>query len=130
MADRACVALLRQGEVLMVRQTYRGAMIWTFPGGGIVGNETPAAAAIREVNEETGLDVAIVALLTKRSRVGGKGMYYCYLGTIIAGEAVLGSDPELPLFAQELHEVRWFPLASVRIHPEIDPIWHRLVAVV
>ncbi|HYV33731.1 MAG TPA: NUDIX hydrolase [Candidatus Limnocylindria bacterium] len=36
-----------------------------FPGGGIEHGETPEAAVIREVKEETGLDVEIVRLLPK-----------------------------------------------------------------
>jgi 8-oxo-dGTP diphosphatase len=38
---------------------------WEFPGGGIELNETPEKALLREVKEETGLNVEIVRLLPK-----------------------------------------------------------------
>ncbi|MBC8232939.1 NUDIX hydrolase [bacterium] len=41
MSDRACVAILNEGKILMVRQTYRGRTFWTFPGGSIEPDETP-----------------------------------------------------------------------------------------
>jgi 8-oxo-dGTP diphosphatase len=128
MADRACVALLHHQHILLVRQTYRGSTFWTFPGGGIGAGETPVAAAIREVKEETGLDIAIRGSLAQRPRTSGTGMYYCYLGYPIGGQALLGCDPELPLTAQELHELRWFAIATMQTHPEIQAIWAELLA--
>lgn len=44
------------GRVLCVRQNY-GDRLWTTPGGRLENDETPVAAVVREVKEETGLDV-------------------------------------------------------------------------
>lgn len=49
------------GEILLQR---RGdSNMWGFPGGAIELGETPEAAAIREVKEETGLDVEVGELI-------------------------------------------------------------------
>ncbi|MBX3015756.1 MAG: NUDIX hydrolase [Caldilineaceae bacterium] len=126
MADRACIALYDEGRILMVRQRYRGTIHWTFPGGGIEPGETPRDAAIREVAEETGLVVILHELLAQCPRTNGQGTYYCYRGTISQGEVQLGSDPELGECTQELLEVRWQPLTTMRTHPEVALIWEQL----
>lgn len=128
MADRACMAILRNGCILLVHQTYRGNTLWTFPGGGIEPGERPEETAVREVKEETGLIVKVKELLYQSARQVGEGTYYCYLGEIIGGEFALGSDPELPPLEQELHEVRWFPVQQVKDHSEVSRIWDKLAS--
>src|SRR5215212_9438934 len=58
-------ALVEQdGRVLLVRRAiepYQGA--WDIPGGFLEEWEHPATGAIREVQEETGLEIALTALL-------------------------------------------------------------------
>ncbi|HET9411743.1 MAG TPA: NUDIX hydrolase [Candidatus Saccharimonadales bacterium] len=44
------------GEILLVR-SWLGHQSWSLPGGGIGRSESPAQAAIRELQEETGLTV-------------------------------------------------------------------------
>src|SRR5215218_9650751 len=51
------------GRVLLLRHTYKGRYAWGLPGGGMGRGETPAAAMVREVREEAGLDVTISRLL-------------------------------------------------------------------
>jgi 8-oxo-dGTP diphosphatase len=125
--DRACVAVWDNGRLLMVRQAYRSAIIWTFPGGGIEPGESPERAAVREAQEEVRLDVQLIRLLSRRPRTGGTGVYYCYLGRIVGGELALGTDPELPSDDQQLLACQWFPLDLVRDHPEVAAILPALV---
>ena len=126
MADRACVVILEERQLLMVRQTYRGKTLWTFPGGSIEPGETPEQAAIREAKEEVSLDIEVARLLCRAPRTTATGVYYWYLARVTGGKPCLGHDPELPVAAQELHEVRWLPLDDLRMHPEVARIWEVL----
>jgi ADP-ribose pyrophosphatase YjhB (NUDIX family) len=49
------------GAILLIERTDNG--LWTIPGGGMEVGETIAQTAIREVKEETGLDVAVERLV-------------------------------------------------------------------
>src|SRR3989304_2211891 len=50
-----------QAQVLLIRDPYEN---WGLPKGHIEGGETPEQAAVREVEEETGLaDVSVIAPL-------------------------------------------------------------------
>ena len=126
MADRACMAIIENDQILLVLQTYRGTPVWTLPGGGIEAGETPADAAVRETKEEVHLDVKALRLLYQGPRLYGEGMYYCYLGQIVSGHARLGHDPELPDAAQVLHKVRWFAVQEMQDHPEVSRVLKRV----
>lgn len=48
------------GGVLLVRNSYGRTDLWVLPGGGIGWRETPAAAAARELQEETGCSCPVL----------------------------------------------------------------------
>ncbi|MEI7482511.1 MAG: NUDIX hydrolase [Elusimicrobiota bacterium] len=58
--------ILEDGRVLLILMlNLTGSKVWTFPKGHIEPGETPEAAALREVAEETGFDCAITRDLCK-----------------------------------------------------------------
>lgn len=57
----SAVVLDPAGRVLMHRRADSG--LWSLPGGGVEVGEGAAAALVREVKEETGLDVAVEQLI-------------------------------------------------------------------
>lgn len=126
MANRSCVAIMDEGRILMVRQWYKGELLWTLPGGSIEEGETPAEAAKREALEETGLTVETGDLVAERYLERIKGMYYCFVAKSVEGEAALGTDPELKEDRQELKELRWFRLEDLLAHKEMSPIIEKL----
>ncbi len=127
MEDRACIAFIEDGQILMVQQLDGGRMVWTFPGGGIRNGESPREAAVREAREEVNVYAKVGRILYRGPRSTTKGEYYCFEGRIVRGEVSLGKDPELPDDAQELQDVRWFPITEVRDHFEVSRILGSIV---
>jgi 8-oxo-dGTP pyrophosphatase MutT (NUDIX family) len=84
--DSARVVVLdAQGRVLLL-ETYddvRDATFWITPGGGIEPGETLLEAALRELREETGLDLAPDALLGPVAVSRGQ---WQFRGTPLVGE--------------------------------------------
>jgi 8-oxo-dGTP diphosphatase len=66
----ASAAIFRDGKVLLVRRARKPALdIWTLPGGGVEAGETLHQAVRREVMEETGVTIEVVALAGHREMI-------------------------------------------------------------
>ncbi|NDD58869.1 MAG: NUDIX domain-containing protein [Chlamydiae bacterium] len=87
-------------QVLLIKR--RDIPIWVLPGGGIDPGETPEMAIVREVKEETGLDVEIVRQIAEYTPVHSwTSTSYVYECIPIAGKLCKG---------EETREVHYFPL--------------------
>ena len=51
---------------MVKRAKQEGNLLWAFPGGKVEDGETGEEACIREVYEETGVNVSILSLLGER----------------------------------------------------------------
>ena len=78
------VILNENKEVLMIHRTDHD--LWEIPGGKWEENETPWQAAIREVEEETGLKVEVKKLVSLGSRPERQDLVFTFLCEIIGGE--------------------------------------------
>jgi ADP-ribose pyrophosphatase YjhB (NUDIX family) len=54
---RVAAIVLRSDEILLVRHEKAGKAYWLLPGGGVDFGESIGEALVREVREETGLEV-------------------------------------------------------------------------
>ena len=101
------------GDVLLVRHAYRGG--WGLPGGLIERGEQPAAAVVREVAEEVGLQIELLGLPTivvdTRAR---------RVDVVFRCRAAPGVDPRSATArSSEIVEARWWPTDGLpRLQPE------------
>ena len=123
-------AIYQDHLILLITHRHHdtGLSYWVVPGGGREDDETEEECVMREMNEETHLDVRIERLLIHEP-AHPDGIYKfrkTYLCTPIAGEAALGYEPEPDASAAyAIAKVRWFDLrepASWDADLRADPI--------
>ena len=124
------VVLNERRQVLFVRHNHRSAgrceRFWVVPGGSLMPGETSRDAAIREVLEETGIDVELRRLLwhvEELDRTGTLRWQSYFLGVPVGGKLRIGGDPERPASEQVIDDVRYFGPEETagldRIYPEV-----------
>jgi ADP-ribose pyrophosphatase YjhB (NUDIX family) len=96
------VAVIENEKVLLTKR--EDFEVWCLPGGGVEEGESLAEAGVREVKEETGLDVELMRLVGVYSRMGG-GMDDVH-AVLYAAKPIGG---ELRIQPNETTEVTYFP---------------------
>ena len=97
-----------QGRLLLVKRGHEpGAGLWSLPGGRIEAGETDAEALVREMLEETGLQVEPGRLLGSVKRPGRDGDVIDirdYAATVVSGTLRAGDDAA---------DARWVSVADL-----------------
>lgn len=97
----AAAIVVQEGRVLMVRRRVsEGQLSWQFPAGEVEPGEAREDAAVRETQEETGLDVVAVKLLGERVHPK-TGRLMSYTACEVVGGTAHVADTE------ELDELAW-----------------------
>jgi len=113
-------AIVRNDHLLLIQHRHRvdsagGARTyWLLPGGGQEPGESEEACVVREMREETGLEVQVVRLLLDDPDVPGGGYQrrHTYLCQVLGGEAAPGYEPEVEAQDYTIAAVGWFDLAD------------------
>ena len=80
------------GKLLMIERHKDGGHYFVLPGGHVDEGESPEQAAVREVQEETGLSVTVSKLLYTSSDDKYQNDQRIYLCNYLGGEPELQSD--------------------------------------
>jgi 8-oxo-dGTP diphosphatase len=110
-------ALFRDGKVLIVRRARPPANgLYTLPGGGVELGETLEEAVIREVREETALEVEPVALAGYRQAIARDtaGAVERHFVILPFAARWLAGEPRL---SEELSDARWLRPADLATLP-------------
>ena len=120
---RACAAILNDDKILMVCHRTLSRAYWTFPGGAVEKNETFEQAAVREVKEETGLNVNVVRLLFEEEYEFGQS--YCYLAEVVNDNTELTLDylpREESMFGTMLHSAAWHSIKDKKDDAQVSMV--------
>lgn len=124
MRIRAGIVLIEDDKVSLIERYRDGRHYFVFPGGGADKDETPEQAALREMEEETGLRVTVKQKVAE-IQFGLSTQYY-YLANYVSGEFGTGggeeytdADPDDP--TEGIYIPIWMPIAKLTDCENIYP---------
>lgn len=114
------MVILAADRVLLIHRYKHGREYYIVPGGGVEPGETPEQAAIREIKEETGLEIELDRKLWEYVNQGHPETYY--LAAWFSGRLGLGGPELAEQSAENIFQLEWVrlsQLARLPLKPEI-----------
>lgn len=115
MPRNRAVAVVLHDNQLLVMYRKNDQEYYTFPGGGIEDGETNEQATIREIKEETSVDIEVGELLYELHHDNGDVHYY-FLCKYLGGELAIqpGTNEYIDNEqGQDIHQPQWLLLQDL-----------------
>ena len=112
---RAVAVIVNNGKILLMHRINNGKEYHVFPGGGVENGETVGQAVLREVQEETSLEVKIEKLLYHHILDDNTEQFF-YLCRYISGEPKLGDGNEARAMKEsntDFYDPMWYEIGEL-----------------
>ena len=114
----SAVLIQHNGKFLLGRRNKINANgMWVIPGGGVDFGETTQQAAVREIKEETGLDIELIKFLCHKEIINLPGNYhgvvFFYLAKLKNNSIKIGDD---------LSDAKFFSIDEIKKLNVVDSV--------
>ena len=109
--NRATAIIIRNGKLLLIHRQKPGRDYYVLPGGGVELEESFEETCIREVKEETGLDVLALRLVSRYITLEKEENYY--FTKVTPAEPVLGGAEAERQSPQDSYTFLWVEAAQL-----------------
>lgn len=114
MSQRAVVVIINKDRILLIHRFKKDKEYYVFPGGGIEDGEAAEQAAIREIKEETNLDVSLDRKLWEYENKKGGGLGHYFLATKFIGKLQLGEPEASRQSSANIYRLEWVSLKKIK----------------
>ena len=119
---RVSAIIVRDGKVLLIHRKKPGKEYWVFPGGGVEDDETLEETLVREVKEETNLDVlnykkAFVAPFSQLGKIEHP-FFYC---EVSSGEPEIVGEEKYINSPEDYYHLEWITISNIKSLNLIPP---------
>lgn len=111
---RVSAIIIKNNKILLIHRKKNGEEYWVFPGGGVEDFETREEGLIREVKEETNLEVIEFNLEFMTYNEASKSDQPFYLCTVSDGTLEIVGEEKEKNSPENWYQLEWVDLERVK----------------